>query len=188
MSRCTLRRTPPESCRSRRNLSANSAARSASGPSAETRPAGSPSSKSDGEGMAAPSPPKQRPRLPRRSRTPKCKRAGASTKTLARSDILGQQIHGLPFPRACRLVDDDLQSGELLPDLLRRQQMGPGCQYGRLQDRVASPVESDELALDSPMDHAGLDPGSGWRGIHRYDLQLSPGTGGIQHRSAYHRG
>ena len=66
--------------------------------------------------------------------------------------------------------------------------MGPGCQYGRFKDGVASPVESDELALDSPMDHAGLDPGSGWRGIHRYDLQLSPGTGGIQHRSAYDGG
>src|SRR3954469_10711691 len=172
MSRCTLRRTPPESCRCRRNLSANSAARSASGPSAETRLAGSPSSKSDGDGIAAPSPPKQRPRLPLRSRTPKCKRAGASRKTLARSDILGQQVNRLAFPGARRLVYDDLQSGQLLPDLVRRQQMGPGRQNGRLEDSMARPVESDELALDPLMDHAGLDTGTRWRGIHRNDFQL----------------
>src|SRR5215217_5532704 len=185
MARWTLRWAPPESRRSRRNRSANSAARSASGPSAETLPAGCASSRSDGEGIAAPSPPKHRPRLPLRSSTPKCNRAGASMKTLARSDILGQQVHRLPFPGPRCLVYDDLQPGQLLTDLFRWQQVSPGRQNCRFQYCVTSPVESNELTLYPAMNHAGLNPGSRWCGIHRDDLELSPGTGRIQHRSTY---
>src|SRR5829696_3428124 len=185
MARWTFRWTPPDSCRSRRNRSANSAARSASDPSAVTLPAGCASSSSEGEGIAAPSPPKHRPRLPLRSRTPKCNRAGASTKTLARSDILGQQVHRLPFPGPRRLVYDDLEPSQLLPDLFGLQQVSPGRQNCGLQYCVTSPVESDELTLDPLMNHASLDPGARWCGIHRDNLELSPGTGRIQNRSAY---
>src|SRR5215210_3178627 len=161
-------------------------ARSASGPSAETRSAGSAWRRREGEGIAAPSPPKHRPSRPPRSSTPKCRRAGVSTKTLARLDIVGQQCHRFLFPRPSGLVYDDLKSGVLLPDLLRRQKMGPGGENGRLQHRMSGPVEADELTLEAAMDHPRLDAGAGRRGIESDHLELSPGTRRLKHGSGHH--
>src|SRR6476469_7696187 len=115
---------------------ANSAARSASGPSAESRAEGLASSRSEGCGIAAPRPPKQRPSRPRKSSTPKCSRDGASTKTLFRSDILGEQRHRLLLPRPGGLIHDDLKSGELLLDLPGGNQVGASGQDGSLQHRM----------------------------------------------------
>src|SRR5215207_5531468 len=115
MCRCTPADSPPWA----RNRVANSDARSASGPSAVTRLEGAASIRSEGEGIAAPRPPKQRPSRPLRSSTPKWSRAGASTKMLARSDILSQKLHGFQLPGSGRLFYYDLQSGILLADLFR---------------------------------------------------------------------
>src|SRR5215212_5230761 len=161
-------------------------ARSAWGPSAETRSAGSASRRREGEGIAAPRAPKQRPSRPPRSSTPKWRRAGVSTKTLARLDIGCQQCHRFLFPLPGGLVHDDLKSGILLPNLLRWQKMGPGGENGRLQHRMSSPVEADELTLETAMDHPRLDAGAGRRCIESDHLELSPGTRRLKHYSGHH--
>src|SRR5919108_63780 len=179
---CTPRARPWYS----RNRLANSVARSASGPTAVTRSAGAASSSRDGDGMAAPKPPKHRPNRPRRSSTPKWSRAGVSTKTLLRSDILSQELHGFPLARSRRLIDHHLKACELLRDLLRWKQMGPGSQDRRLEHRIASPVEADEFPPGTPMNHLGLDARS-WRGgIDRDYLQLAPGAGSVEDDSTDH--
>src|SRR5918998_5965675 len=101
-----------------RNVRANSSARDESGPETDSRGEGEACTSSDGQGIAAPSPPKCRPSRPARSSTPKCRRAGASTKTLPRPDIVGQQRHRLTFPGPSGLVYDGLQPRELVADLL----------------------------------------------------------------------
>src|SRR6266496_1640457 len=116
-------RTPVASPWYPRNRRANSSARSRSGPSTRISVAGAASSRTEGVGTAAPSPPNRRPRLPRRSSTPKCRRAPASTKTLPRLDIIGKESHRLLLAGAGRFVHDHLQTGVLLTDLLGGDQV-----------------------------------------------------------------
>src|ERR671912_164014 len=104
---------------------------------------------------------------------------------LARSDILSQKLHRFPLPGSRRLVHYYLESGILLPDLFRWEKMGPGGENGGLEHRVTCPVEADELASDSPVNHAGVDPRSRWGGVDSEDLQLSPGACGLEDRSSH---
>src|SRR5262245_66596677 len=106
--------------------------------------------------MAAPSPPNRRPRLPRRSSTPKCSRAAASTKTLFAGDILREHRHRLPLARTGRLLHDHLKAGEIRRDLGFGNEVGPGRQNGRLQDRVAGRVEPYEIEAEATVRNPGL--------------------------------
>src|SRR5205823_3836810 len=96
------------------NRRANSSTRVASGPSAARRGAGLASTSSDGAGTAAPIPPKRRPRSPRRSSTPKCSRAGASTNS-AGSPVIAprtaQRVDANFAPRAGGLEHDSWHHG-----------------------------------------------------------------------------
>src|SRR5688572_831942 len=79
--RCTQTRAPSRMWWWSRNRFANPDARCASGPCAVTVRALDADTSSVASGAAAPIPPNHRPSSPRRSSTPKCSRAGASTKT-----------------------------------------------------------------------------------------------------------
>src|SRR5687767_903170 len=181
-----VRRTPSGKPWNARNLRANSTARAASGPLAVS-PAPCPaSSRREGQGIAAPSPPKWRPRRPPRSSTPKWSRAGASTKTLLRLDILGQQGHGLLLPRPGGLVHDNLEPGVFIANLLGRQEVGPSGENGRFEDGVPGTVEPEKLPVDSAMYNARFDPGPWGRSIDRQNFELAPGTCCLQHRALNH--
>src|ERR671914_3142410 len=98
-------------------------------------------------------------------------------------DILREQLHRLPLSWAGRLVDDHLKPSILLPDLLPWEQMSPGGQNRGLEHGMSSRIEADELPPGSPVNHPRIDPGPWRSGVYAYDLQLSPGTGGFQHRT-----
>jgi len=86
-ARCTRIAAPPGRWWWSRNCRANAVARSASSPSTVNVSAGEADKSSEGADAAAPIPPNQRPPEPRRSSTPKCRRAYASIQTAGPSGM-----------------------------------------------------------------------------------------------------
>ncbi len=101
--RWTWTSAPPRRWWCARKRRANSRARSASSPSRRERYRREPPRRGAWVVAAdAPMPPNQRPRVPRRSRTPKCRRADASTKTASSSRVgiaAGYLVPDLRGPR-----------------------------------------------------------------------------------------
>src|SRR5919106_1582272 len=102
-------------------------------------------------------------------------------------DILGQEIHGFALPRTRGLVHYDLKTGILLPDLLRREEMRPGGENGRLEHRMTSSIEANELPAAAAMHHLCIDSGTGRCGVDCSHLQLPPGARGFQHGTSHDR-
>src|SRR5918998_6361418 len=100
---------------------------------------------------------------------------------LSRADILREKLHGLSLPGAGGLVDDHLEPGELIRDLLPGKQVGAGGQNRGFQHGMSSTVESDELPPAPLVDYPAIDPGPRWSGIDRFNGDLPPGTGSFEH-------
>src|SRR2546428_10589424 len=98
--------------------------------------------------MASPMPPKRRHFTPERSRKPKCRRAWAltSTRIVPPPRVLGEELERFALRGSGRLVDQRAQPRDLLQHPAPAQQVQPGRQDRRLDDRVASAVEADEVA------------------------------------------
>jgi hypothetical protein len=73
-------------------------------------------------------------------------------------NMLGEERHGFEFLRACGLVDDHLQPGELALDEWARKQMQSRRIDRGFEHSVPCAIEANELAARSPMHDRRLDP------------------------------
>src|SRR5690606_35271668 len=198
IARCRCSRAPPLRPWWSRKRRAYNRTRSASSPVTMSSAAGLASSKSDGSCTAIPIPPKRRPRSPRRSSSPRCSRAGASTHTaspavipssLQRRGFLahvrGEHGHGLVLARTGGLVHDHLETLVLPHDLLDREDPRPRRQDGGFQHGVARAVEPEELALEPAVHHPALEAGTRRLDVGFLDLDLAPGADVREHDAAH---
>ena len=179
--RCAPLVTPSASWQRR----ANSSARSASTPSADSSSARSASSTTAGRLTATPRPPKRRGPSPAAASMPRCRRAGASTRTVTRPVRTRAEhvVHRRALPRPRGLVDEHLQPVQLGADLRSREQMRAGGEDRRLEHRVAGAIEAEELAPSPAADDHGADHGALRPVVDRLDADLAPRAGVVEHRA-----
>ncbi len=203
-ARCTRIRAPrasPRTCRTCASMRrANWSARSASSPSTVSVSDADADTSSVGAGAAAPMPPNHRPMAPRRSSTPKCRRAGASTKTASSTrvvirladrrrrgaDEVAEDGHRLVLGRPGGLVHDHLQPRQFLLDERPVQQVEPGGVDGGLEHGMRGAIEADELAGHAAMDHGHLDPRPRRRRVDRRHLQFAPRAAAASTDAVHH--
>ena len=167
----TRRCAPPVSPSASWQRRANASARSASGPSADSSPAGSRLEHDRGAADRHPEP-AEAPRAVAgdrehaevqargrfdahgrdRMRLPHSHRASAL--------ITERTYHRLALARPTRLVHEHLQPVELGADFLRVEHARTRGEDRRLEHRMARPVEAEELAAAAAVDHDRADPGA----------------------------
>ena len=181
----TRRCAPPASPNASRQRCANVSARSASGPSADSSSAGSASSTTAGRSTDTPSPPKRRsPSLGDREHAQVQARGRLDAHPAHQSsDHRAHVLHRLALARAAGLVHEHLQAAQLGADLLGVEHAHARGEDRRLEDRVARPVEAEELAAGAAVDHHRADPGTLRAVVDRLHPHLAPRAGVVQHRA-----
>src|SRR4051812_21509812 len=194
----TRKCAPPSSPSASRQRRANVNARSASAPSADSSSARSASSTTAGRLTDTPSPPKRRAPSPATASMPRCSRAGATTRTpiSPRSEIacgllafasscerLDYVVHRLALAWAAGLVHEHLQAGQFGADLVGVEHARPRGEDRGLEDRVARPVQAEELTAGAATDDDGADPGALAAVVDLLYAHLTPRARIVQHRA-----